>query len=145
LQIQSTDEILEIGTGSGFVTACLAKLGKHIDSVEYHEALSTKAEVVIEKQSLKNINLIVSDVVTSPVPNKKYDVIAITASMPSYSNQFEKYLTENGRLFVITGKAPVMHAKLITRVDDHGISNTNLFETNLPALIGMHAPEMFEL
>jgi len=145
LQIQPTDKVLEIGTGSGFVTACLAKLGEHVDSIEYHEALSKQARVILEKQALENVNLIISDIVSSPVPNKKYDVIAITASMPAYDNQFEKYLAENGRLFVISGNAPVMHAKLVTRIDDTGFSNTNLFETNLSALIGMHAPEMFEL
>jgi len=145
LQIQANDEILEIGTGSGFVTACLAKLGKQVDTIEYYEDLSKQAESSTQQQGLNNIYFQVNDIITSPLPNKKYDVIAVTASMPEYSDQFEKHLNNNGRLFVISGKAPVMHAKLISRVDEHSFGNSNLFETNLPPLIGMQAPELFEL
>lgn len=145
LQIQATDEILEIGTGIGFVTACLAKLGKHVDSIEYFEDFSKQAEVVAQQQGLKNIDFETRDILTNPLLTKQYDVIAITASMPSYIDLFEKHLTNNGRLFVIAGEAPVMHAKLITRIDEHGFNKTNLFETHLPPLIGMQAPELFEL
>ncbi len=65
--------------------------------------------------------------------------------MPVYSDIFEDFLKENGRLFVVAGKAPVMHARLITRIDNYGFTTTNLFETDLQPLIGMHAPQVFEL
>jgi len=145
LQIQPSDEILEIGTGSGFVTACLAKLGKQVDSIEYFEHFSKQAEHITQQLGLHNIYFQVNDILTNPLPNKKYDVIAVTASVPVYTDQFKKYLNENGRLFVIAGKAPVMHAKLITRIDKSSFLESNLFETNLPPLIGAQTPETFEL
>lgn len=145
LQIQSSDEILEIGTGSGFVTACLAKLGKHVDSIEYFEDLSLQAQNILKQQQISNASLDVSDVLAIPSLSKQYDVIAITASMPSYSDQFEKYLNNNGRLFVVSGTAPVMQARLITCKEKYGCTSTSLFETNLPPLIGMQATHKFEL
>lgn len=149
LQIQVDDKVLEIGTGSGFVTACLAKLGKYVDTIEYYSDLSTHAQTTLQKQQIRNISFKVGDVLDksffSNQINKQYDVIAITASMPVYSDIFEDFLKENGRLFVVAGKAPVMHARLITRIDNYGFTTTNLFETDLQPLIGMHAPQVFEL
>ena len=149
LQIQEDDKILEIGTGSGFVTACMAKLGMHVDSIEYFESLSNQAQIVLQQQQLQNLSLHVADALDdsflTSVKDKKYDVIAVTASMPVYSELFEKLLTDNGRLFVITGQAPVMQAKLITCINQNECTHTNLFETNLSPLIGMQAPREFEL
>ncbi len=149
LQIQADDKILEIGTGSGYVTACLAKLGKHVDSIEYYQNLSDQAQTTLHEQKLNNVNFLVGDILDnnffSTHINKQYDVIAINASMPKYCTMFEELLTETGRLFVVAGLAPAMQAKLITRISDHGFNHTNLFETNLQALIGMQSPQVFEL
>ena len=145
LAIQPGDEILEIGTGSGFVTACLAKLGKHVDTIEFHEDLSQQAVKNLAQQQLHNISHDVKDILSNPFSGKIYDVIAVTASMPIYSNMFEQYLKENGRLFVVAGKAPVMHAKLIRQLGEHGNTTTNLFETNLSPLIGIETPNTFTL
>ena len=149
LQIQANDEILEIGTGSGFVTACLAKLGKHVDTIEYYEDLSTQAQSILNQKQISNINFQTGDVLNENFVkshiNKQYDVIAVTASMPVYCDMFEDFLTENGRLFVIIGKAPVMQATIITRINNNGFNNTTVFETNLQPLIGMLAPPVFEL
>ena len=145
LQIQASDKILEIGTGSGFVTACLAKLGGHVDTIEYFEDLSIQAQKCLQQQNISNITFEVSDVLTNPPSNKQYDVIAITASMPTYSDLFEKNLYNNGRLFVIEGVEPVMQAKLITYSENNGCTYSNLFETNLPPLLGMQVEKKFEL
>jgi protein-L-isoaspartate(D-aspartate) O-methyltransferase len=145
LQVDDGDEILEIGTGSGFVTACLAKLGKHVDTIEYFADLSQHAQKILQQQQINNINFEIGDGLLKTQMNKQYDVIAITASMPVYSDVFEHLLTADGRLFVIAGQAPAMQAKIITRINDAGFHQTNLFETNLQALIGMQAPEVFEL
>ena len=149
LQIQADDEILEIGTGSGFVSACLAKLGKHVDTIEYHENLSKHAQQTLGQLNINNINFIIGDILDdnffSSQINKQYDAIAITASMPIYSDMFEHLLKEHGRMLVVAGKAPVMQAKIITRIGNHGLHQVNLFETDLPPLIGMSAPQVFEL
>lgn len=149
LQIQADDEILEIGTGSGFLTACLAKLGKHVDTVEFYEDLSQHASETLQLQNITNINFKVGDILDksffSRQINKKYDAIAVTASMPVYSDMFEHILKGDGRMFVVAGKAPVMQAKLITRIGSHEPNQLNLFETDLPPLIGMSAPQIFQL
>ncbi|MEM7401925.1 MAG: protein-L-isoaspartate O-methyltransferase [Pseudomonadota bacterium] len=145
LSIQPGDDILEIGTGSGFVTACLAKLGKHVDTIEYHEDLSEQAARNLSQQQLHNISHDVKDILNNPFSGKLYDAIAVTASMPVYNSMFEQYLKENGRLFVIAGNAPVMQAKLIRHVGKHGNTETNLFETNLLPLIGIDTPNTFTL
>ena len=145
LAIQPDDEILEIGTGSGFVTACLAKLGKHVDTIEYYEDLCHQAEKNLTQQQINNISLDIRDVLSNPFSGKLYDVIAVTASMPAYNNMFEQYLKNKGRLFVIAGKAPVMHAKLLRCVGEHGKTTTDLFETNLTPLIGIESPGTFTL
>ncbi len=149
LQIQADDKILEIGTGSGFVTACLTKLGKHVDTVEYYEDLSSHARTTLQHQQLINVSFKIGDILDKRFfnshINKQYDVIAITASMPVYSNFLEDYLTENGRMFAVSGIAPVMQAMIINRISDHDIRNTKLFETNLKPLIGMQPQPVFEL
>jgi protein-L-isoaspartate(D-aspartate) O-methyltransferase len=149
LQIQADDEILEIGTGSGFMTACLAKLGKHVETIEYYDDLSKHAQQTLQQQNINNINFMVGDILDesffSSQINKQYDAIAITASMPNYNDMFEHLLKENGRMFVVAGKAPVMQAKIISRIGNHGLNQVNLFETDLPPLIGMSAQQVFEL
>ncbi|QMU61581.1 MAG: methyltransferase domain-containing protein [Gammaproteobacteria bacterium] len=149
LQLQADNNVLEIGTGTGFVTACLAKLSNHVDTIELYEDLSAHAQTTLHQQKITNICFKTGDILDksffSSHINKKYDVIAITASMPIYNDMFEDFLTENGRMFVVTDNAPVMHAKIITRIDNHGFTYTNLFETNLQPLIGLQAAQVFEL
>ncbi len=144
LQVTSDDSVLEIGTGTGFVTACLAKLGKNVDSIEYFAEFSESAETKLQEKGYHNVNLIQGDALDC-IENKVYDVIAVTASMPVSANQFENYLTENGRMFVVVGKAPVMQAQLITRISDDALNYTSLFETNLTPLIGINEPQVFQL
>ncbi len=145
LQIKSSDEILEIGTGSGFITACLAKLGNHVDTIEYHADLSTHAQSVLEQLAINNVNFTQGDVLCDLSYTEQYDVIAVTASMPVYLDEAEKLLTDNGRMFVVVGKSPVMQAQVVARVDGQGFNYTNLFETNLRPLIGIQEPQIFQL
>ena len=145
LQIEPKDEILEIGTGSGFVTACLSKLGNHVDTIEFYANLSDHAQSVLGQLKLININFIQGDALNDLSHSKRYDVVAITASMPIYIDVFEKFLTENGKIFVVVGKAPVMQAQLISKVDTYGVHKNKLFETNLKPLIGIKEPQVFQI
>lgn len=145
LQIKSSDDILEIGTGTGFVTACLAKLGNYVDTIEYYADLSTHAQSILEQLAISNINFIQGDALSEQNYTKQYDVIAVTASMPIYIDKFEKLITDNGRMFVVVGKAPVMQAQLIVRVDGQGLNYSKLFETSLRPLIGIKEPQNFQL
>lgn len=145
LQIKSSDEILEIGTGSGFVTACLARLGNHVDTIEYHADFSSQAQSILERLEISNVNFIQRDGLNDQDYTRQYDIIVVSASMPAYVDTFERLLAENGRMFAVTGKAPVMQAQLVSRTGEQGISYTRLFETNLKPLIGIRESQAFQL
>lgn len=145
LDVQPNDECLEIGTGSGFVTACLAHLGKHVDSVDLYADFSQLAEKHLHAIDINNFNLYIDDASYGWEGNagKQYDVIAVTGSIPEYNTAFEQRLTVGGRLFVIVGQAPTMHAMLITREDHRQFNRQVLFETVIKALDGAEPPAKF--
>ena len=146
LNIQSTDECLEIGTGSGFVTACLAYLSKHVDSVDLYADLSQQAEKNLHAANISNFNLYIDDAGYGWEGNsgKQYDVIALTGSLPEYNPVFEQRLKVGGRLFVIVGQAPTMHAMLIEREEPNHFERHVLFETVLKPLEGTEPAPQFQ-
>jgi len=139
LDVQPDEQVLEIGTGSGFVTACLARLGKEVVSVEIHESLATRARQALEARGVSNASVQTGDVFTDGLPQGDYDVIAVTGSLPVEDDRFRRLLKPGGRLFVIVGEDPIMEALLITRSGDSQWIRESLFDTEIPALI--HAPQ----
>lgn len=146
LAIKPTDSILEIGTGSGYVTALLAKLGRHVLSVDIHADLTREAEQKLHDNKIQHVNLQTGDASEGwDKLQATYDVIAITGSLPALQETFQYNLAFGGRLFCIVGESPVMSAALITRVGEHEWSHETLFETDLPALENAVAPQDFVL
>lgn len=146
LAIQPQDKALEIGTGSGYLTACLAELAAHVHSVEIHEDLKQAAQERLDAAGIKNITLWQGDAAFGwSEPPGKYDVIAVTGSLPDYDNCFEQMLNPGGRLFVVTGDAPAMQAMLITRSGSDEFDHTVLFETVITPLVGRSREPAFEL
>jgi protein-L-isoaspartate(D-aspartate) O-methyltransferase len=143
LAVSADDNILEIGTGSGFITACLAKMGDHVTTCEYFDELSSSAQRRLQKQQMDNIDFIVGDIFSQLNTLETYDIIAITGSVPDELNSFSKLLRENGRLFCITGNLPIMSAKLLTRVTDSSCREQDLFETAIPALLSTTTEKVF--
>lgn len=135
LEVQRSDRILEIGTGSGYLAALLGTLGAHVTSVEIFDDLSASAQQKLDGISISNVKLYVGDGLdgwtTAP-----YDVIAVTGSSPERLSSVEQQLSIGGRMFAVIGTSPVMQALLITRVDEHNWATEILFETELAALIG---------
>ncbi len=144
LDIQPMDEVLEIGTGSGFITACLAHLASHVDTIEINESLSRSAADRLKKMNILNVGFIVSDAVADFTPGKSYDVIAVTGSMAVVPEIYKKALSMGGRMFVITGEAPVMQARLITRTDENAWAEQILFETCLKPLTHAEVKKQFQ-
>ncbi len=145
LQVSPSDRILEIGTGSGFVTALLARLGGHVLSIEIHESLSNSARQKLDAHGVENVDIHTADGSRGWQRSAPYDVIAVTGSLPVAEESFQNELAVGGRLFVIVGQEPAMEALLITRNSETQWSTDCLFETVLPPLSGVEEPERFVL
>ena len=143
LNIQPTDSILEIGTGSGYFTALLAKLGNSVQSIEIDAAIMATAEERLEAQGISNVTLTHGDATQGTSQMGSFDVIAITGSLPILPESFQQQLTIGGRMVVIVGQSPVMQVQLITRIDDTQWSTEYLYETDFPALINAEQPQAF--
>lgn len=135
LDIDDEDLILEIGTGSGYLTACLAKLGRHVDSVDINEDMTAMAEKNLQALGINNVNLSTGDASKTWEQKRNYDVIAITAAMKTIPTSYKKLLKTGGRLFVVTGDAPAMTAYRVTRTDENKWTTEELFETSIEPMI----------
>ncbi len=142
LQIKPGDKVLEVGTGSGYMTACLDWLSDKVTSIEIHEQLSQQAQQHLETIGISDVNLLVGDVFDT-TPDQKFDVIAVTGGLPAVSDYFEKMLAVGGRLFQIVGVGPAATAQLITRVREDAFRRENLFETEIAPLENAPAAEAF--
>jgi protein-L-isoaspartate(D-aspartate) O-methyltransferase len=146
LQVREGDKVLEIGPGTGYVTACLARLGGRIIGVEIDPALAGGARERIEAMHLRRVDVRVGDAMAGPVDGGPFDVIAVTGSLPTEEpvSMLTQQLAPGGRLFVIVGEDPVMEARLETRVGPGSdLRREELFETSVPALENVPQPERF--
>jgi protein-L-isoaspartate(D-aspartate) O-methyltransferase len=142
VDVSPNDRILEIGTGTGFLTACLATLGGEVTSVEIFGSLLKRARENLADARIDNIELIEMDA-TRELPPGEFDVVVITGSIHSFDMRYVEALAMNGRLFVVVGDAPVMDARLLTRTGDSDWNSVSLFETCLTPLINAEKPPQF--
>lgn len=129
LHIRKTDKILEIGTGTGYMTALLAQLGAHVYSVEIEPALLAAAKINLQVHDIHNVTLEQGDGAKGWAAHAPYDVIVLTASTPVLPDSFKNNLAPGGRLFAIVGEEPVMEATLITCIAPDQFHSKFLFET----------------
>jgi len=144
LELADDETALEIGTGSGFVTACLAALAKRVVSVEIFAELQAEAAEKLKDKHISNVELFEGDVMKGWQPEQAHDVVVVTGSIPEVSEQFKGWVNPGGRMFVITGKSPAMEARLLRRLDVTNWSEESLFETDLPRLVNSEPPPAFE-
>ena len=144
LNPQPGEKALEIGTGSGFVAACLSRLGADVLSVDIFPEFVERAGTTLKSLGIRKIKLDTQDGSNLDWTKKRFDVIAVTGSLPIYSEIYAEQLNVGGRLFVIVGEAPVMEALLVTRVSESAWSRKSLFDTELPPLINAMTPTAFE-
>ncbi|PTQ88097.1 protein-L-isoaspartate O-methyltransferase family protein [Nitrosomonas ureae] len=143
LHIRKTDKILEVGSGSGYMTALLADKGAHVYSVEIIPELKTMAEKNLKAHGITNVTLEQGDAARGWPQHKPYDVIVLTASTPVLPDAFKNSLNPGGRLFAIVGEDPVMEALLITCVVPGEFTTTTLFETSTVPFINAQQPSRF--
>ncbi|OQW91008.1 MAG: protein-L-isoaspartate O-methyltransferase [Thiotrichaceae bacterium IS1] len=143
LMLTLTDRILEIGTGSAFMTALLAKSAQQVDSVDIFPDFVQEAAVKLKAIDVTNVTLAVGDAANGWQLDTRYDVVILTGSVPVLKSHFQEQLNLGGRLFAIVGEDPAMQAQLITRISEQEWYVEVLFETSVPPLIGAPQPERF--
>jgi len=139
---QPGESVLEIGTGSGFLTACLRGMGARVRSLEIFPALAAEARANLAALAVSDVEIRVADALDEgelhAAAAGRYAVIAITASLPLYDERFEELLAVGGRLLAVVGEWPVMEARLIRRTAADRVTSEGLFETVIDPLL--HAP-----
>ena len=143
LALEPADEVLEIGTGSGFVTACLAVLAREVVSVERHADLADRARQRLAADHSTNVHIETVDAFAWQ-PGRQFDAIAVTGAVATDPEYFGQWLKPGGRLFVVHGLSPVQEALRVTRRGD-GFHRESLFETDLPYLHGAAPAPSFVL
>ena len=133
LLIKAEDEVLEVGSGCGYVTACLAHLAQRVSSIDSSTEIIDFAKSNVASCGQDNVDFERRDL-TQIDAIQAYDVIAVTGSLPSVPENLKLALKMGGRMFVIIGSSPVMQAVLITRITDAEWTTQSLFETDLPPL-----------
>ncbi len=142
LELTGRERVLEIGSGSGFVTACLAAAAPQVQSVEIIPELAALARENLASLGIRNAQITAGDGLR-PDGRMRYGAIAVTASMPVYEKVFQAHLEIGGRLFVVVGEGPVMDARLVRRTSEDAWTTTSLFETVIDPLINAPRPPEF--
>lgn len=142
LSLAADDKVLEIGTGSGYLTACLAHLCAAVSSIDIYPDLVTMAKNNLATAGISNVDLTCSDALVE-LPEATYDAIVVGGSVPSLPEHFAQALAPGGRLFVVVGASPVKTAVLNTRTKDGSLETVNLFETDIPALVNVEETPPF--
>jgi len=142
LALQPTDSVLEVGTGSGYLTALLARMAAQVTSVEIEAELNAQAAHNLATHNIGNVNLQVGDAARH-WGEAEYDAIVLTGSTPVLPPAYKQQLKIGGRLFAIVGDAPAMQAQLITRAAADKFETHTLFETNVAPLHNALHPERF--
>jgi protein-L-isoaspartate(D-aspartate) O-methyltransferase len=144
LQVEPIDEVLVVGTGSGYLTACLARLAKRVTSVDIFPDFATAAAPKLAACGIRNVELLTADALTLSYPGR-FDAIAVTGSVPTLDDHFVSMLRPQGRLFIVVGREPAMEARLITLQPNGTTTTESLFETVLAPLVNAERPEPFVL
>lgn len=144
LQVTAIDSVLEVGTGTGYLTACLSRLAERVRSIDIFPEFVTGAQAKLAELGLANVECEALDVMTLESENA-FDAIAVSASMPSLDERFVRMLRPRGRLFVVVGRPPIMEARLITMHPGGKWTEESLFETLLTPLENLVQAKPFVL
>lgn len=144
LELQDDETVLEIGTGSGFITACLAQLAKQVVSVDIHADFTSGAEAKLKEKDIQNVELETGDAMTGWQPEQAHDVLVVTGSVEDIPDHFRGWVNPGGRMFVVCGDEPAMEAKLLTKLNATEWREESLFETDLARLVNAETSPEFE-
>jgi protein-L-isoaspartate(D-aspartate) O-methyltransferase len=145
LDVRPDDKVLEIGTGTGYTTACLARLGGRVVGIEIDPELAAAARERTGAMGLSRVEVLTGDAMAGPVEGGPFDVIAVTGSLPDETalSMLRKQLARGGRLFAVVGGEPLMRAVLETLLPSGDVRRKLLFETCVPRLRNAPEPARF--
>lgn len=142
LDLQPSDLVLDVGTGSGFLAACFGRLAARVRSLDIYPDFIERAQANLLRAVSNNVVAERADA-SQLAEENRYDAIAVSASLPVYDERFQRALKIGGRLFVVVGQSPVMEAWQVTRVGEREWVRTSLFETVMRPLINAPRPSSF--
>jgi protein-L-isoaspartate(D-aspartate) O-methyltransferase len=136
------EQVLEVGAGSGFISACLRAMATQVRSLELFPELAEEARRNLALLGMRDVDVVDADALAGE-SGARYNAIAVTASLPVYDERFERMLAIGGRLFVVVGEAPVMEARLVLRTAEDAVATESLFETVIDPLVNAVRPPAF--
>ena len=136
LDLKGHEDVLEIGTGSGYFTAVLASLAKSVKSIEIHKELIDAAEEKIDVLNISNVELVNEDALNLNLGNDKFDTIVVGCALPVISEDLKRALKISGKLFIVVGSKNQMHATLVERIERDKWKSKSLFETYIDLMNG---------
>ena len=142
LDPQEGTRALEVGSGSGFVAACLRAAGARVRTLEVFAELAGLAARNLAAFGMSDVEVVNADALAADT-GERYGVIAVTGSLPQYDARFERQLEIGGRLFVVVGEPPVMEARLVRRIGESAWATDSLFETVIDPLLNAPRPARF--
>jgi protein-L-isoaspartate(D-aspartate) O-methyltransferase len=144
LDLAPEAEVLEIGTGSGFLTACLSRLARAVTSIDLHADFVERARARLQALGVSNARLEQADAMAYQ-PGRQFDAVAVTGAVAEVPPHFRQWLKPGGRMFVVRGLAPVQEAIALSRNEGERFGIESLFETDIPYLRGAAPVERFAL
>ena len=134
LALQTTDHVLEIGTGSGYLSACLASLAARLSSVDIHPEFTAVATRRLRDAGIANASLVTGEAVNAWQPGEQFDALVVTGAVAEIPARWLSWLKPGARALIVRGQSPVQHATLLTQEAAGGYREEILFETDLPYL-----------
>ncbi|MEO5623453.1 MAG: protein-L-isoaspartate O-methyltransferase [Dokdonella sp.] len=145
LGLEPGERVLEIGTGSGFLSACLACLAGSVVSIEQHADLADSARARLRAAKISNVQIEVAEAVHGFISEEAFDAVVVGGAVHSLPDRFRSWVRPGGRLVAIVGDSPAMQATLFTRVTATNWLSASLFETDAPYLKNAEPPRRFSL